>query len=255
MLKNENLKAEKPRLSLVMPYYRNPSMLALHYETWAGFPDHIKSLFEVVLVDDGSPDEKAVDVPRPAGLPKLRIFEVEEDKLWHQHAARNIGAKEAVCRILLLTDMDHLATADLISEAAHAQCRSNRFYSIPRREFDTGDWTLDDRGRRKPHPNSFVMLKKLYWQAGGYDEDYCGVYGTDGLFRRRLEDQARMVLLPGNGALRRLWRDLVPDASTRDVARKEGRSPGFREEIAEWKIKNGRPEVVTLSMPYHEAKL
>ncbi|MAD98924.1 MAG: hypothetical protein CMB99_16480 [Flavobacteriaceae bacterium] len=255
MITHDTIRSGKPRLSLIMPYYKNPTMLSMHYETWAGFPDEVKALFEVIIVDDGSPEEKAVDVPRPDGLPKLRIFEVEEDRLWYQHAARNIGAFEAVCRLLLLTDMDHMVTAQLILDAVDAPARSTRFFYVNRKEFDSDEWTLDDRGRRKSHPNTFVMLKKLYWAAGGYDEDYCGHYGTDGLFRHRLQERARMELLPGDGYIRRLWRDLVPDASTRDVKRKEGRRPKFREEIAKWKKREGRPDVVTMTMPYHEAEL
>lgn len=242
------------RLSIVMPYYRNPTMLGIHYAFWAGLPDWVKRDFEVVIVDDGSPDEAAVDVPRPDGLPALRIFRVLEDRPWHQHAARNIGAHEARGEALLLTDMDHLCTQALIEKACYIDTADGAFY-VRRVEFDTGAETLDRFGKPKSHPNTFVMSRELFWKIGGYDEDFCGVYGTDGLFRHRMVAQTTFRRLKGAGVeIRRLTRDMVHDASTRDVVRKEGRDPKFRDRIFEKKRRLGRcDKIVTLSMPYRLA--
>lgn len=245
-----------PSLSLVMPFYRNPGMLSLHYETWSKFRFQAWSPIEVVLVDDGSPDaEAATTVPVPDELSEklaIRIFRCREDRPWFQHGARNIGAHEARGTMLLLTDMDHLATQGLLLAALNVKER-HRAYFVRRLEAIDGRPMLDKYGREKAHPNTFVVSKQRFWRSGGYDEDYCGVYGTDGLFRRRLEAiTGKLRQLPGDGVvIIRYHRGIVDDASTRDVVRKEGREPGFREKIAERKKREGRDgKIVTLSMPY-----
>jgi hypothetical protein len=231
-------------LSLVMPFYRNPVQLALQYGAWLEWPDEARVQIEVVIVDDGSP-EPAIDVPRPNGLPALSIYRVSEDRPWHQHAARNLGAHVANGPWLLLTDMDHVLTAKY---AAALMCRlrrmdANTAYFLHRLEADTGLPMLGKNGRPKPHPNSFVMTRDLYWRAGGYDEDYCGIYGTDGLFKTRLFGVAEEGFLK-HVALMRYWREIAPDASTTTLPRKEGRVPGAKEAVAAEKAARGEADVV-----------
>lgn len=230
-------------LTLVTPFYRNSGMLARQYQTWAGWAGKRKARVEVVIVDDGSP-EPAADVPRPEGLPALSIYRVKEDRPWHQHGARNLGAHVAKDGWLLLTDMDHVLTDDalraLLKRIDTGAVDEGRAYMLDRVEADTGEPTLNDRGNRKPHPNSFVMTRRKYWEVGGYDEDLCGHYGTDSAFRGRL---GPLETLPV--PLVRYWRDLVPDASTVGMPRKEGREPGAIRRIIEDKAARGEgPKVL-----------
>lgn len=74
-------------LTMIYPYYDNPRMLGLQYGTWREYPEDLKQDLEIILVDDGSPESPAIDVPRPDGLPKLRIYRVLVDIPWHQHGA------------------------------------------------------------------------------------------------------------------------------------------------------------------------
>lgn len=226
-----------------MPYYRNPGMLGRQFENWAGWAGKRKRRLEVVLVDDGSP-EPAADVPRPQGLPAFRIYRVKEDRPWHQHGARNLGAHVAKDGWLLLTDMDHVLTDDavrvLFKRIDCGQLVEDTVYMLSRIEADTGLPTLNDRGQPKPHPNSFLMTRARYWEVGGYDEDLCGHYGTDSAFRCRL---GRIETLPV--PLTRYWRALVPDASTNGLPRKEGRQPGVIKRIVAEKAARGEsPKVL-----------
>ena len=50
--------------------------------------------------------------------------------------------------------------------------------------------------------------------VGGYDEALCGIYGTDGPFRKKLRAQATIVHLE-DVAIVRYSREVIPDASTR----------------------------------------
>jgi Glycosyltransferases involved in cell wall biogenesis len=238
-------------ISLVMPYYRNPGQLSLQYAEMTRWTKMAKAQIEVIIVDDGSP-EPAIDVERSEGLPELRIFRVREDRPWWQHGARNIGAHEAHGPWLLLTDIDHVLTASaaaaLLKRIGHLDAQTA--YFLHRIEADTGLPTVSAKGQRKPHPNSFVMTRDLFWRVGGYDEDYCGIYGTDGLFKTRLFATAKEGFLK-KVPLVRYWRDIVPDANTATLPRKEGRKPGDREAVAARKAAEGRAgQILTLSQQY-----
>lgn len=241
-----------PDVTLIMPYYENASMLALQYSEWAEkWPVEARERFKVILVDDGSQNAPAAAVARPEGLPALEIYRVTEDRPWHQHAARNLGAHVAPDGWLLMTDMDHVLTgknaAALLKRLG--RMNPNMIFTLRRVEADTGLPTLGRDGQPKPHPNSFVLTRELYWRIGGYDEDLCGIYGTDGNFRRRAFTTGRPDHLK-KVALTRYWRDLVPDAST-DAPRKEGRKPGDKKRALEAKATRGEAGVIkVLQFPW-----
>lgn len=222
-------------LSIVFPFYRNQRMLYRQYLVMAGeWSDAAKAQVEVIVVDDGSP-EPAIDVDRPAGLPPLSIYRVLENRKWHQHGARNLGAKMAAHPWLLLTDIDHVIPPDTLSEVLATDARTDRVYTFGRVDAPVDPWRAGDAstmtrttqrdGKLKPHVNSFAMARKLFWRVGGYDEDLCGIYGTDHAFRQRLYQRAMNIELT-HAPLIRVARDVIPDASTREWDRKEGRVKG-----------------------------
>lgn len=210
-------------ISLIMPYYDNPGMLKGHYGEWSRWPEKLRAEYKFIIVDDGSPNSPAVEVTRPTGLCDIEIYRVLEDRPWHQHGARNLGAHVAPEGWLLLTDMDHVlerGPADgLVYRTRYRQPPLNpsAAFMFARIEADTRQPTRNDRGEPKPHPNSFLMTRDLYWQVGGYDENYCGIYGTDSLFRKRLPAITHLDV-----PLIRYSRDMgAADASTRTLPRKD----------------------------------
>lgn len=231
------------QLSLVMPYYRNPGMLSFQYECWSSWPEALKRELQVVIVDDGSP-EPADDVERPIGLPSLSIYRVLEDRPWHQHGARNLGAHVAKSKWLLLTDMDHVLSESQFQSLLSSldELNTEAIYTLDRVEADTGLPTFQN-GREKPHPNSFVVTRDTYWKIGGYDEDFCGIYGTDALFRSRAESRMRHL---SGVALTRYWRDLIADASTTTLERKEGRDPKAKMRVLMEKAARGESKSIKL---------
>jgi hypothetical protein len=219
-------------LTLVMPYYDNGKMLALQYHLWTRWPGKHRNRLRVIIVDDGSPNAPAANVPRPHGLSQLEIYRVAEDIPWHQHGARNLGAHVAPEGWMLLTDMDHVLSAESAAALFKAIDRGGldegTVYMLDRVEADTGKPTLGRDGKPKPHPNSFVMTRATYWRIGGYDER-ATIYGTDKLFRERAFAMAQRGHL--DIPLTRYWRDLVPDASTTTLPRKEGRDAAAKRRI------------------------
>lgn len=242
-----------PDLTLIMPFFENASMLRLQYQGWAAWPEKYRRRLKIVLVDDGSP-EPATDVPRPEGLPELQIYRVTENRPWHQHAARNLGAHVADEGWLLLTDMDHVLTADaargLFKRLDTGKLDEGTAYMFDRIEADTGLPTVNTEGKPKPHPNSFLMTRETFWRVGGYDERLTGFYGTDAYFRRRLFTRA------GQGhidvPLTRYWRDLIPDASTNGLPRKEGRDSPERTRRLQM-VAAAPDDILTLDFPWERA--
>jgi len=235
-------------ITIIMPYYNNPSMLARHYIEWAAWPEDLRNHFRFIIVDDCSQmPNRAVGVPRPreiAGL--ISIYWITKDKPWNQHGARNVGAHEALDGWLLLTDMDHMLV-QIEAMKLVALRKVERFvYTFARIEANTGLETRNSRGDLKPHPNSFFMTRERYWQIGGYDEDYCGIYGTDSLFRSRCAPMGKLPVY-----LVRYWRELVADASTNGLPRKEGRDPRAREKVLAHKRAVGREgKIATFLLPW-----
>lgn len=219
-------------LTICMAYYDNPEMLRLQFRNWMEWPVKYRKRLKVVIVDDGSPESPAANVPRPYGLPEVEIYRIAEDRPWHQNGARNLAAHVAD-GWLLLTDMDHMLTpesgAAILREMDAGGLLGGTVYMLDRIEVDTGETTRAPNGEPKPHPNSFVMTRSMYWKIGGYDERSCGIYGTDRLFRERAFTVAKRghLQIP----LTRYWRDIVPDASTRTLPRKEGRDNELRQRV------------------------
>jgi len=202
----------KSRITLVFAYYENPLMLALQWEEIAKYPQHVKNQISVIVVDDGSPSHPAGEVSRPKNLPAVRIFRINRDIRWNQDAARNIGAHESRSRWLLLTDIDHVVPASSFEELLSRERNPKAIYSLARIKYVGGE-------KRPAHPNSYFMTKELYWQIGGHDEDFAGIYGKDILFRKRALKHAVEVHLE-NVPLARVGSTFLPDAGTRTITRR-----------------------------------
>lgn len=235
-------------LTLVMPYYKNAGMLREHYRRWdnaaygSGWPESIA----VILVDDGTPPESGPveSVPVPASLRRaVTAYRVDEDRPWWQHGARNIGAYEAVVGMLLLTDMDHFADLEVLQRCA--ALADTCWYRFPRINHK-------DLSSKPPHPNSWLIHSAAFWDIGGYDEDYCGHYGTDSEFRNRAIAKLGLpLLLSLEHTLELYSRTDIHEASTSCLPRKEGRTIGWRTKVRALKAANGRPNTpLSLSRPY-----
>jgi hypothetical protein len=173
-------------ITFIYTYYNNPKMLAAQYALWASYPDDLKDQIEIAIVDDGSAD-RAIDVPRPDGLPKLRLYRVTQDIPWNQHGARNLGAREADDGTwLFLCDMDHAVPAESLRQML-ADHDPEKCYRFERR-------MVSDPNLIGVGANILLLTKALFWRIGGYDEALCGRYGTDRAFRARFP--VPMVTLP-----------------------------------------------------------
>jgi hypothetical protein len=210
-----------PEIALVFAYYDNPSMLEFQWKQIAGYSSAVRRRIEVIVVDDASPHSPAVSVPRPKSLPDHRVYRIAKDIPWNQDAARNIGAHEARAPWLLLTDIDHVVPEETLRGLLDLGKDPAVFYTLGRTKFFTDDV------RDEPHPNSYVLTRRLYWAIGGHDEDYAGIYGKDYLFRKRALNYTREVHLSGL-MLARVGTSNIPDAGTRTITRRNTRLATLR---------------------------
>lgn len=211
---------EMNRFTLIYPYYNSAGMLRKQLEGWNALPNDLKEQLLIILIDDASPVAPAIEVIKNSSIDfPFRFYRVLKDIPWNQHGCRNLGANEAPNGWLFLSDIDHQLPEESIRALVEFPLREKQFYTLRRvtavKKEDGNmkfDLMTDASGKPKPHPNTFLVTKKIYWQSGGYDEDYCGTYGGDGPFARALERNATRTHLTGIDLVR--WtRDQIPDAS------------------------------------------
>ncbi len=240
-------------------------MLRQHLRVWLKeWPADLKRDVEIVIVDDGSPTETAAEVlvgMDRTGLPSIALYRMTEDRLWGQHAARNRGAKQATAPWLLMTDVDHVVPPSTLRKVLD-------LLPLGRREvitfgrvdapvwFDEAeDWPEFSRTRRpdgslKIHCNSFCIARDHYWELGGYDESFIGIYGCDQEFRTRLWNRATERHMD-NAPLIRVDRDVIADASTRDVERKSPDRVKAKKAVRLAKVLAGEKNMIkSLSFPW-----
>ncbi len=206
-------------ITLVYPYYRNPQTLLEQYDRWAALPHWMHSQFKVRLIDDGSPKGERPETVlylharQDTRFVPLEIYRILEDKPWNQHGARNLGAHVASHddAWLLMTDMDIVVPEPVLCFLLQSRLDRDAHYFFGR-EFADGR-------PDKSHCNSFLVTKKNFWLAGGYNEDFCGTYGGDGIFTRALERVSHRVDLVGQKLLG--LNDTIDDCSTRGLGRKD----------------------------------
>lgn len=230
---------EPKHVTLIYPYYDNPQFLADQLHIWRQYPDVLQFNLTIIIVDDGSPESPAGPVVArgKAGL-SIRVFRILEDRPWNWLAARNIGFHHAAEGWCLVTDMDHVVPVETMAKCVYGRHDPKVVYAFARREH-TGD-------RIHPHSASFFMTRALFWTVGGYDERYSGVYGTDGLYRRRLAAVAPIRILSDD--LVRF--EYVGDSSTTRYQRKQP-ADATRKHAITATIAPGSPPKV-LSFPYQE---
>lgn len=236
-----------PELAIVFAYYENPQMLGLQWREINQYSPDLKARIEVVVVDDASPIAPAAQVERPSGLPSVSVFRIRDDVPWNQDAARNIGAYEALAPVLLVTDIDHVIPEATLEGVLKGDIRDGVFYSFGRIKYVGGTPS-------EPHPNSYLLTKKTYWDIGGHDEDFAGIYGKDFLFRkrafRRAEEQKIYHLV-----LARVGSTHFADAGTRTLRRNNTLIKRVWGYVLEWlKAAHLWRGVQTLKHPYDRVK-
>lgn len=202
--------------SMIYPYYENPKMLNLQIQNWDSFSEQLKQKVRIVLIDDGSRRTPAYSVLKNHKT-DVKLYRINENIPWNQHGARNLGAFVS-CENdwLFMSDIDIVLSAETAEKLFSSNLNSLCHYTFERH------WYINGALGRKVHENTFLVKRNLYWKTGGYDEDYCGVYGGDEPFLHSLRKVAprlhrKDIVLDG------YTRRTVVDACTTDWDRSLGR--------------------------------
>lgn len=202
-------------VTLILPYYRNALMFQEQQAYWLSIPEDLREQLHVIVVDDGSPkfQAKAYAPKTSLGLASFRLYRTLVDVRWNWLFCRNLGMAEASTDWALMTDIDHLLPEATLRRIVTGDLDSKDVYRFSR---------VDAPGLTpyKPHPNTWLMTRKMFDRIGGYDERFSGHYGTDGEFRDRVVMAARQVLMLPEVMIR-VPREVVADASTTAYGRKE----------------------------------
>lgn len=231
-------------ITLVYPYYENPSFLSRQIEMWSSLPFSTQASMNVIVSDDGSPRYPAEDVikgflRKGEFIFPIRLFRIIPDVRWNWLAARNLAMKHAegwcVC-----TDMDHVVPERTMRTLIYGKFDEGTLYRFSRVE--------SDGEPIHPHPNSFFLRAETFWKIGGYDEALSGHYGTDGDWRRRAVANVPVRSLPDY----LVRHEYDGDSSTTHYIRKQPEDAGKKKIIAQRGPK-WRPKV--LSFPWKEIEL
>jgi hypothetical protein len=203
------------KITVIMPYYENRGMLRQQLRHYDGLSSAFRDNIAVIIVDDGSQQAVARVGGWDGARPWLRIFRIDEDIRWNQDAARNIGVSEAQTDWVILTDIDHIVSAEALYATIHGTMQRGAAYRFTRVTALDLNGTVEPY---KPHPNSFFMERETFDKAGGYDERMAGWYGSDADFVERLAKSAPLLCL--KEPLIRYPREVIADASTTTYLRK-----------------------------------
>jgi len=223
---------------MILPYYDNPTMLEEQQRKWLEYPPELRSRLHVIMVDDCSPRWPALPhVQQPVealGLGSFRLYRTLVDVRWNWIFCRNLGVANATTDWILMTDIDHVMPRKTLEAILDRKLNGRKAYRFSRVDAPA-------MSPYKPHPNTWMMTRALFDSIGGYDERFSGFYGTDGEFRRRVQDNSEAIeILPQ--VMVRYPRELIADASTTTYERKAPedrtnvrRIVNERKEIPGWK--------------------
>ena len=213
-----------PDFTLIVPFYRNCAMLAEQVRMWNEYPRGVR----VVVVDDGSPEPA-----RPIILQHIQqdvdvqLYRIEVDIPWNREGARNLGATVCESQWMVHVDIDHVLPPQCAERLLRFDPKPGAFYRFPRWRNGRADETrrkdkIPDEVRFAqihPHVDSYLIERERYWFIGGYDEDFSGCLGGGSDFLRRVEERARIKLLPEDICLHVYTRDKIKDASDWSLSR------------------------------------
>lgn len=202
-------------LQLIYPYYDNPGMLEVQLKNWTDMPWQFKHRFRVILVDDGSPNTPAAEVIKGETSFELELYRIGVNIPWNQNGAHNLGMHVAQDGWCLSTDIDHVVVPSQMNRLLDLEVEDSCYYTFARRQVRD----VNTVGFKR-HPNSWLLTRAMFWESGGYDEDFSGYYGSDCTFRAALTQVGKRIDLEDIFLVVYDEQDL-PDANTREFGRKD----------------------------------
>lgn len=160
-------------LTLITHVYNAQGPVDRQLERWKRFAPELLARLQFLIIDDHSDTPLQIE-PGPLNL---RLLRVDDDIDWNMPGCRNLAAIQSRTEWMLYFDADNIADEAAIAKlvAALPRLDAQRLYVFRR---------VENGVDVEPHINTFLITRQGFFQAGGYDEDFCGHYGyEDVVFR------------------------------------------------------------------------
>lgn len=184
----------KIMITQVIPYYKAPLMLREQLRHWSGYPEGTVC---IILVDDGSPKDRADEVIKSTGVPdniEFKLYRILQNIPWNLSGATNLGMHNAESDWCLISAIDHVLPVESVKLLMERQLNPFRAYQFAR--YDVGENGKVKRQRRGSSGNIYLVTRSIYWSIGGYNEDFAGYFGgISRPFRRALWKVAEQEIL------------------------------------------------------------
>ena len=166
-------------ITIIQTYYNERFHLETQIERWNNF----NSPVNIILIDDGSQKEPAVNVLREHTLNdniNFSLYRVTEDIGFNSHGCRNLGARLAQSNWLLFLDIDYTLQPSDLNRLQEETLDLNSWYEL----------NAKFQGRGNPYMalNQFMAPRKLFLDSGGYDESFVPFHTGDRELLSRLEN-------------------------------------------------------------------
>lgn len=176
------------KLTLIVTYYNDIKFIRKWYDLAVEINDKRPDSVHLIVVDDGSQQKPASLFLEPLQQPFINLFCVTEDVGFNSHGSRNLAMHHTPTQWNLMSDVDREVDADtvlgIIDEIEGGEVRRGNFYQF-------------SNAHNKEHSlNEYVVHYEDFWEAGGYDEEFCNVHWGDRLFLQCLSFIARPVVKP-----------------------------------------------------------